>query len=83
MIGEAQRNYQGSYIQGDLGGVNSAFDGLQLYLAKIGEIPPIDGFSQQQRFFISWATHQKRYELMFIWKLIFLMRIENSTYFKC
>ena len=41
---------------GDLGGVNSAFDGLELYLAKHGDIPLIDGFSQQQRFFISWAT---------------------------
>ena len=42
---------------GDLGGVNSAFDGLELYLSKHGDnIKDIDGFSQQQRFFISWAT---------------------------
>ena len=41
---------------GDLGGVNSAFDGLELYLSKYGDIEEIDGFSQQQRFFISWAT---------------------------
>ena len=41
---------------GDLGGVNSAFDGLELYLARNGDIGLIDGFSQQQRFFISWAT---------------------------
>ena len=41
---------------GDLGGVNSAFDGLQLFLNKEGAIPDIDGFSQNQRFFISWAT---------------------------
>ena len=41
---------------GDLGGVNSAFDGLQLFLSKEGDIDDIDGFSQNQRFFISWAT---------------------------
>lgn len=41
---------------GDLGGVNSAFDGLQLFLKKDGNIDDIDGFSQNQRFFISWAT---------------------------
>ena len=41
---------------GDLGGVNSAFDGLQLYLNKIDTIENIDGYSQNQRFFISWAT---------------------------
>ena len=41
---------------GDLGGVNSAFDGLEIHLNKHGDIDDIDGFSQQQRFFISWAT---------------------------
>tara|TARA_B100001741_G_C16499248_1_gene573805 strand:- start:642 stop:1349 length:708 start_codon:yes stop_codon:yes gene_type:complete len=41
---------------GDLGGVNAAYDGLQLYLNKIGQIDEIDGFSQNQRFFMSWAT---------------------------
>jgi len=41
---------------GDLGGVNSAFDGLQLFLNQDGNIDDIDGFSQNQRFFISWAT---------------------------
>ncbi len=41
---------------GDLGGVNSAFDGLNLYLSKNKEIPLIDNFTQNQRFFISWAT---------------------------
>jgi len=41
---------------GDLGGVNAAFDGLELYLANNSDIPLIDNFSQQQRFFISWAT---------------------------
>ena len=41
---------------GDLGGVNSAFDGLQLYLSKNRIIENIDGYSQEQRFFMSWAT---------------------------
>ena len=41
---------------GDLGGVNSAYDGLELYLSKYGPIDNIDGFTQQQRFFLSWAT---------------------------
>ena len=41
---------------GDLGGVNSAYDGLELYLSNNGPIQLIDGFSQRQRFFISWAT---------------------------
>ena len=41
---------------GDLGGVNAAYDGLQLFLQEFGEIDKIDGFSQNQRFFISWAT---------------------------
>ena len=41
---------------GDLGGVNAAFDGLQIYL-KANENPGlIDGFTPEQRFFISWAT---------------------------
>jgi putative endopeptidase len=39
----------------DLGGINASYDGLQLYL-KNKEIPLIDGYSQNQRFFISWAT---------------------------
>ena len=41
---------------GDLGGVNSAFDGLQLYLDDHDSIALIDGYTQNQRFFISWAT---------------------------
>ena len=41
---------------GDLGGVNSAYDGLQLFLDKNDAIGDIDGFTQDQRFFISWAT---------------------------
>jgi len=41
---------------GDLGGINAAFDGLQLYLKKNGSPGLIDGYSPEQRFFISWAT---------------------------
>lgn len=41
---------------GDLGGVNAAYDGLQLYLKEKGNPGLIDGFSPEQRFFISWAT---------------------------
>lgn len=41
---------------GDLGGVNAAYDGLQLYLKENPNQPLIDGFTPNQRFFISWAT---------------------------
>lgn len=41
---------------GDLGGVNAAYDGLQLYLKQHGSPGLIDGFTPEQRFFISWAT---------------------------
>lgn len=41
---------------GDLGGVNAAYDGLLLHLRKNGNPGLIDGFTPQQRFFISWAT---------------------------
>lgn len=41
---------------GDLGGVNAAYDGLQLYLKENPNQPLIDGFTPEQRFFISWAT---------------------------
>ena len=41
---------------GDLGGVNSAYSGLQLHLEKTGMPEPIDGYTAEQRFFISWAT---------------------------
>ncbi|MCV9927937.1 M13 family metallopeptidase [Flavobacterium sp. LS1R49] len=41
---------------GDLGGVNAAYDGLQLYLKANGNPGLIDGFTPEQRFFISWAT---------------------------
>ena len=41
---------------GDLGGVNAAYDGLQLYLKANGKPGLIDGYTPEQRFFISWAT---------------------------
>lgn len=41
---------------GDLGGVNASFDGLQLYIKEKGNPGLIDGFTPEQRFFISWAT---------------------------
>jgi len=41
---------------GDLGGINAAYDGLQLYLKEHGNPGLIDGFTPEQRFFISWAT---------------------------
>ncbi len=41
---------------GDLGGVNAAYDGLQLHLQKNGNPGLIDGFTPEQRFFMSWAT---------------------------
>jgi endothelin-converting enzyme/putative endopeptidase len=41
---------------GDLGGVNAAYDGLQLYLKENKNPGLIDGFTPEQRFFISWTT---------------------------
>lgn len=41
---------------GDLGGSSVAFDALQLYLKDKGDPGLIDGFTQNQRFFLSWAT---------------------------
>jgi putative endopeptidase len=41
---------------GDLGGINAAYDGLQLYLKENGNPGLIDGYSPEQRFFMSWAT---------------------------
>ena len=40
----------------DLGGVNIAFDALQMYLKDHGAVADISGFNQDQRFFLSWAT---------------------------
>jgi len=41
---------------GDLGGVSAAYDGLQLYLKENGNPGLIDGYTPEQRFFISWST---------------------------
>lgn len=41
---------------GDLGGVNAAFEGLQMHLEDNGRPEKIDGYTPEQRFFISWAT---------------------------
>lgn len=41
---------------GDLGGVAVAYDALQMYLKDHGNPGPISGFTQDQRFFMSWAT---------------------------
>ncbi|MDR6919295.1 MULTISPECIES: M13 family metallopeptidase [Chryseobacterium] len=40
----------------DLGGVNIAYDALQMYLKDKGAIEKISGYTQDQRFFLSWAT---------------------------
>ena len=41
---------------GDLAGVNAAYDALQLSFEKNGKPEAIDGFTAEQRFFMSWAT---------------------------
>lgn len=41
---------------GDLGGVAAAYDGLKLFLSDKGNPGNIQGYSPEQRFFISWAT---------------------------
>jgi len=41
---------------GDLGGVLAAYDGLQKFYAVNGRPENIDGFTPEQRFFMSWAT---------------------------
>jgi putative endopeptidase len=41
---------------GDLGGVLGAYDGLQLHFKENGRPDNIDGFTPEQRFFMSWAT---------------------------
>lgn len=40
----------------DLGGLQAAYDALQIQLAAEGPIEEIDGFTQEQRFFIAAAT---------------------------
>lgn len=41
---------------GDLGGVTAAYEGLQRFYRERGRPDLIDGFTPEQRFFISWAT---------------------------
>ncbi|WP_428741804.1 M13 family metallopeptidase [Tenacibaculum sp.] len=41
---------------GDLGGINVAYDALQLSFKENGRPENIDGFTPEQRFFMSWAT---------------------------
>ncbi|WP_372793274.1 M13 family metallopeptidase [Lutibacter sp.] len=41
---------------GDLGGVNAAYDGLQIFYKKNGRPEDIDGFNAEQRFYMSWGT---------------------------
>jgi putative endopeptidase len=41
---------------GDLGGVLGAYDGLQRHIKENGRPDKIDGFTAEQRFFLSWAT---------------------------
>ncbi|WP_452225623.1 M13 family metallopeptidase [Lacinutrix chionoecetis] len=41
---------------GDLGGVLAAYDALQLSFKENGRPENIDGFTPEQRFFMSWAT---------------------------
>ncbi|HZV70528.1 MAG TPA: M13 family metallopeptidase [Saprospiraceae bacterium] len=40
----------------DLGGLSVAYDALQLYYLRHGKPGDIDGFTSDQRFFMSWAT---------------------------
>jgi predicted metalloendopeptidase len=40
---------------GDLGGVASAYDGLMIHLKREPVAQKLDGFTQPQRFFLSWA----------------------------
>lgn len=41
---------------GDLGGVTAAYHGLQHYFENNEKPDEIDGYTQEQRFFMSWAT---------------------------
>ncbi|TYP99796.1 putative endopeptidase [Tenacibaculum adriaticum] len=41
---------------GDLGGVQAAYEGLQIFLEKNGRPENIDGYTPEQRFFLSWGT---------------------------
>ena len=41
---------------GDLGGVQAAYEGLQIFLNKNGRPDKIDNYTPEQRFFLSWGT---------------------------
>ncbi|WP_435414053.1 M13 family metallopeptidase [Polaribacter aestuariivivens] len=41
---------------GDLGGVQAAYEGLQIFYEKNGRPGKIDGYTPEQRFFLSWGT---------------------------
>jgi len=41
---------------GDLGGLAVAYDALQLFYKEHGRAPDINGFTPEQRFFLSWGT---------------------------
>jgi len=41
---------------GDLGGIQAAYEGLQIFYEKNGRPDNIDGFTPEQRFFLSWGT---------------------------
>ena len=41
---------------GDLGGINAAYEGLQIFYEKNGRPEAIDGFTAEQRFYMSWGT---------------------------
>lgn len=53
-------NVQGKLTLGeniaDLGGVNVSFDGMMKYYETHEKPADVDGFTQEQRFFMSWAT---------------------------
>ena len=41
---------------GDVGGIHAAFDALAIHHQENGAPEPIDGFSAEERFFLSWGT---------------------------
>ncbi len=42
----------------DLGGVSIAYDALKIYMDDHGRLPDIDGFTPEQRFFLSFAVFE-------------------------
>ena len=41
---------------GDVGGIHAAFDALAIHHQENGKPEPIDGFTAEERFFLSWGT---------------------------